>query len=88
MVTNRSKTSGKFVVSTAILLAKPAGSSKLRIAVKGGVVVLTVGIVKVNGAFASRKLGSTRYGEAARSGSTGRPKGPKCPKGYIGKGAP
>ena len=80
MVTSRSKTSGKFVVNTATLLDKTAGSSRLRIAVKGGVVVLTAGMVKVTGAFASRKPGSIRYGEAARGESTGRPKGPKYPK--------
>ena len=68
------------MLNTAILLAKTAGSSKLRIAVKGGVVVLTVGMVKVTGAFASRKPGSIRYGEAVRGESTGRPKGPKYPK--------
>jgi hypothetical protein len=73
VVTNKSNTNGKFVVNTAILLAKSVGSSKLKIAVKGGVVVLTVGIVKVIGALAILKLGSIKIGRGVTPGSTGKP---------------
>ena len=65
MVTIKSNTVGKFVVNTAILLAKSAGSSKLRIAVKGGVVTVTVGMGMVTGAFATLRLGSIKIGKGA-----------------------
>jgi hypothetical protein len=71
-VTNKSNTVGKFVVNTAILLAKTVGSSRLRIAVMGAVVVLTVGIANVTGAFAIRKLGSTISGRAVTTGRKGK----------------
>ena len=57
----------------AILLAKSPVSSKLRIAVRGGdVVVKLVGIAKVKGAFAILKLGSMRRGIDDGMGSNGR----------------
>ena len=74
MVTNVSTISGKFVVNVAILLPKSVGSSKLKIAVKDGVVVLTVGIVKVTGAFAILKLGSIKIGRGATTERDGGPK--------------
>ncbi|MGA1864292.1 MAG: hypothetical protein ACMUHX_04450 [bacterium] len=61
---SRFKTAGFTTeVNTAILLAKRLGPIRPRIAVRGGVVIVTVGTVKVTGAFPLLSIGSTRRGE-------------------------
>jgi hypothetical protein len=81
-VINKLNTVGLIIVfNIAILFAKRAGSIKPRIAVKGAVVMVTVGTVKVTGAFALLSIGSTRRGEEIGMGKSGIAK--DLP-GYIG----
>ena len=61
------------MVNTTILPAKSPVSIKLKIAVRGGELVVRAGIVNVNGVFAVLKLGSTRRGTEGGMGSNGRP---------------
>ncbi|MGA1841785.1 MAG: hypothetical protein ACMUIU_14265 [bacterium] len=75
-MTNRLKTVGFTIeVNVAILLAKRFGLIRPRIAVRGAVVIVTVGTVKVTGAFPLLNIGSTRRGEEIGLEKSGIAKG-------------